>query len=105
MPAVAVTVVAPFATAVTRPELETVATPAFPVDHAGDVDKTAPDWSRTVAVTCMEAPMDVSTTPDTDNSIADGVGFGSVPVGVLGSEQALATEAVMKRRQSVCRGC
>jgi len=59
VPDVAVIVAAPFATAVTTPEVDTVAMAASEeLQATGALGKRSPCWSRTSAVSCSLAPND-----------------------------------------------
>ena len=58
-PEIAVIVAVPFATAVTKPDDETVATDELDVAHVTDApDIVTPFWSLTVAVSCCVSPTD-----------------------------------------------
>ena len=78
-PDVAVAVAVPFATEVTRPEEETVATDADEVAHVTVVPLiVAPFWSLTVAVSCCVAPKDEKLRLVADSVIEVATGVGGV---------------------------
>jgi len=85
-PDVAVAVAVPFATEVTRPEEETVATDADEVAHDTLAPLMfAPFWSLTVAVSCCVAPKDekLRLVADSVIEVATGVGGVGGLVGVV----------------------
>ena len=87
-PDVAVIVALPFATAVTRPDDETVATDEFDVAHVTDApDIVAPFWSLTVADSCCCSPSEekLRVVADSEIEVATGVGGVGVVVGVVGA--------------------
>ena len=78
-PAVAVIVAVPLATAVTRPEAETVATEAADVDHVTlALAIVAPFWSLTVAESCCVAPKEAKLRVVADSVIEVATGVGGV---------------------------
>ena len=99
-PDVAVIVAVPFATAVTRPDDETVATDEFDVAHVTDApDIVAPFWSLTVAVSCCVTPTDEKDRLVTDSviEVATGVGGAGGVGGVVG-ELPLSPHAASSSR-------
>ena len=79
MPDVAVIVVVPLATAVTRPEEDTVATDADDELHVTLAPLiVAPFWSLTVADSCCVAPKDEKLRLVDDNVIEVATGAGGV---------------------------
>ena len=87
MPDVAVIVVVPLATAVTRPEEDTVATDADDELHVTLAPLiVAPFWSLTVAVSCSVAPKDekLRLVADSVTEVATGVGGVGVVGGLVG---------------------
>ena len=78
-PDVAVAVAVPFATEVTRPEEETVATDADEVAHVTvALAIVAPFWSLTVAESCWVAPKDEKLKVVADSVIEVATGVGGV---------------------------
>ena len=83
-PEVAVMVAEPLATAVTRPEEETVATDALDELHDTEAPLiVAPFWSLTVAESCCVAPKDEKLRVVADSVIEVATGVGGVG-GVVG---------------------
>ena len=85
-PEVAVMVAEPFATEVTRPEADTVATDALDVAQVTEAPLiVTPFWSLTVAVSCCIAPKDekLRLVADSVIEVATGVGGVGGPVGVV----------------------
>ena len=91
----------PFATAVTRPADDTVATAAFDVAHVTvALAIVAPFWSLTVAVSWVVAVSEVKVSWESDNStlVATGVGVEvEVPVPELGLVVVSPPHAVNNR--------
>ena len=96
-PDVAVAVAVPFATEVTRPEEETVATDADEVAHDTLAPLMfAPFWSLTVAESCCVAPIEAKLRLVADSviEVATGVGgFGGLVGAVPPSPHAVSSSS------------
>ena len=89
-PEVAVIVAEPFATEVTRPVDDTVATASFDVAHATVTPAiVAPFWSLTVADSCLVSPSEAKLRLASEMviEVATGVGVGVDAVGLLSPPQ------------------
>ena len=98
----------PFATAVTRPADDTVATAAFDVAHVTvALAIVAPFWSLTVAVSWVVAVSEAKVSWESDNStlVATGVGVEVVGVEVEVSVPELGLSWYHRRTQSTTELC